>query len=67
MRSIHERLLDIVEALDRIDRYAADGRDRFDQDELVQAWMVQQLVNIGEAGQPPAVRRGPTSRCRLDA
>ena len=49
MRDDGERLTDILEAIDRAQRYAVRGRLAFEQDELIQAWMVQQLMVIGEA------------------
>lgn len=49
MRSDRERLLDIHEAIERIEKYAARGRDTFERDELVQTWIVHHLQIIGEA------------------
>lgn len=49
MRDDRERLLDILEAIERINRYAVRGRAAFESDELIQAWMVQQLLIVGEA------------------
>lgn len=49
MRDDRERLLDILEAIERIYRYAARGRDVFDEDELIQSWITVQLQIIGEA------------------
>lgn len=49
MRDDRERLTDILEAIDRAQRYAVRGRAAFEGDELIQAWMVQQLMIIGEA------------------
>jgi uncharacterized protein with HEPN domain len=49
LRDDRERLTDILEAIDRAQRYAIRGRTAFDRDELIQAWMVQQLMVIGEA------------------
>lgn len=48
MRSDRERLLDILEAIDRIDSRKADRQD-FDSDELLQVWIVHYLQIIGEA------------------
>lgn len=42
-------LRDILEAIEGIGRYACRGRQAFEQDELLQTWMVRQLQNIGEA------------------
>lgn len=44
-----ERLLDILEAIERIEKYAVHGHDRFEQDELVQTWIVHYVQIIGEA------------------
>jgi len=49
MRDDRERLLDIQDAVARIERYAARGRAAFDGDELIQAWIVRHLQIIGEA------------------
>ncbi len=49
MRDDRERLLDILEAIERIERYVGHGREAFDQDELIQNWMVHNLQVIGEA------------------
>lgn len=49
MRDDRERLLDIQEAIARIERYAELGRDTFEQDELIQNWMISHLQIIGEA------------------
>jgi uncharacterized protein with HEPN domain len=49
VRDPRERLRDILEAIDRIERYAARGRDAFDNDELIQSWIVRHLQIIGEA------------------
>lgn len=49
MRDTNERLRDIQEAVIKIMKYASQGRERFDQDELVQTWIVRHLEIIGEA------------------
>ncbi|MFQ5532923.1 MAG: DUF86 domain-containing protein [Candidatus Methylomirabilales bacterium] len=49
MRDDRERLLHILEAIERIERYAARGREAFEQDELIQNWMVLHIQIIGEA------------------
>ena len=43
MRSDHDRLLDIQEAIIRIEKYAAQGRETLAKDELVQTWIVHHL------------------------
>jgi uncharacterized protein with HEPN domain len=49
MRNSQERLRDIVEAIERIERYAVRGRSAFENDELIQIWMVSHIQIIGEA------------------
>lgn len=49
MRSERERLLDILEAIERIEKYAAEGKGAFEADELIQNWMVNHITLIGEA------------------
>jgi uncharacterized protein with HEPN domain len=45
MRDSFERLRDIQDA---IMKYTNQGRDAFDQDELVQTWVIHHLEIIGE-------------------
>ena len=49
MRDDRARLLDIQEAIERIERYTARGRAAFEQDELIQTWVVHHIQIIGEA------------------
>ncbi len=49
MRDDRERLLDILEAIDRIFRYVDRGKDAFDGDELIQTWMIHHIEVVGEA------------------
>ena len=49
MRNDRGRLLDILEAIARIDRHAIRGRETFERDELLQSWVVHNLQLIGEA------------------
>jgi len=49
MRSDRERLRHVIEAIERIEKYAARGEYGFRQDELIQNWMVRHLQVIGEA------------------
>jgi uncharacterized protein with HEPN domain len=49
MRSERERLLDILEAIERIEKYAEEGKDTFEADELIQTWIVHHITIIGEA------------------
>ena len=49
MRNDRERLLDILEAIERIHRYAAGGRAALEKNELIQNWVVSHIQHIGEA------------------
>jgi len=49
MRDDRERLLDVQEAIERIEKYAVRGREAFEQDELIQTWVLHHLQLIGEA------------------
>ncbi len=49
MRDDRERLADILEAIEKIEKYAARGREAFSRDELLQVWMVHHFQVIGEA------------------
>lgn len=49
MRREVERLQDIFDAIAAIERYASQGRQAFDQQELIQVWVVHHLQIIGEA------------------
>lgn len=49
MRRDRQRLEDILEAIERIEKYAGGGRATFDRDELVQTWVLHHLQIIGEA------------------
>jgi uncharacterized protein with HEPN domain len=46
-----DRLLlsDLLEAIQRIEKYASEGRERFESDELIQTWIVHHLQILGEA------------------
>ena len=39
----------MLEAIERIDRYASRGREAFEHDELIQNWVVHHLEIVGEA------------------
>ena len=49
MRDDRERLLDIVDSIDRIREQAKRGRHVFETDKLVQTWMVHHIEILGEA------------------
>ena len=49
MRQDEDRLHDILNAIESIERYSDQGREAFESDELIQIWMVHYLQIIGEA------------------
>ena len=49
MRDDRERLRDVLEAIERIERYSSKGRVAFYEDELIQTWILHHLIIIGEA------------------
>lgn len=49
MRDDRQRLLHMVEAIKKIEKYAARGRAAFEADELVQTWVLHHLRILGEA------------------
>ena len=49
MRSDTERLQDILEAIERLEKYAVQGRRVFEQQELIQTWIIHHLQIVGEA------------------
>lgn len=49
MRDDRERLLDMLEAIERIEKYAGRGIAAFQKDELIQTWIVHHLQIFGEA------------------
>jgi uncharacterized protein with HEPN domain len=49
VRDDRERLLDMQEAIERIAKYAARGREAFEQDELIQTWILHHLQILCEA------------------
>jgi uncharacterized protein with HEPN domain len=49
MRDNSERTLDMLDAIERIERYALKGREAFVNDELIQTWIIHHLQIIGEA------------------
>ena len=49
MRDDAERLLDILKAIDRILEKTSAGRKAFDQDEMLQVWVLHHLQIVGEA------------------
>lgn len=49
MRSDRERLGDILQAIEQIERYTVWGKPTFEQDNLIQDGVLHQIVIIGEA------------------
>ena len=49
MRDDRERLRDVLEAIERIEKYAVRGREALEDQELLQAWVVHHLMIVGEA------------------
>ena len=49
MRNDQERLLDILEAIQRIERRSPEDRQSLEADELVQTWVLHHLRILGEA------------------
>lgn len=49
MRGDRERFADILEAIEKIERYIPRGKAEFEKDELFQVWIVRHLQIIGEA------------------
>ena len=58
MKDFRERLRDILESIDHIERHSSKGRAAFEADELIQSWFIRHLQIIGEAARtiPDAVR-----------
>ena len=49
MRGDKERLLDILEAIEKIEKRASTEQAEFMEDELIQVWCVHHIQIIGEA------------------
>lgn len=49
MRDARERVLDILESIERIEKYESGGREEFERNELVQVWILHHLQILGEA------------------
>ncbi|MGL4621983.1 MAG: HepT-like ribonuclease domain-containing protein [Chroococcidiopsis sp.] len=49
MRNDLERIRDIQEAINKIEKYAIQGKADFFANELIQSWILLQLQVIGEA------------------
>jgi uncharacterized protein with HEPN domain len=65
VRSDRERLLDIVEAIEKIGQRASPNIDDFADDEMQQVWVIHHLQIIGEAASKLSESLGQsTPRCR---
>jgi uncharacterized protein with HEPN domain len=53
MRLDRERLLDIIEAIEAIERYLPRNKQEFDANELVRVWCLRHIEIIGEAAARP--------------
>jgi uncharacterized protein with HEPN domain len=49
MRDDRERILDIIEAIERIGKVSDRGLDFFYHDEMAQVWVIHHLLILGEA------------------
>lgn len=49
MRDDSERIRDIQEYLEKIEKYSVKGEKEFYEDELIQTWIIHNLQIIGEA------------------
>ena len=49
MRDDRKRLLDIQEAIANIRKYAQRGKKEFEKNELIQTWIIHNLLILGEA------------------
>lgn len=49
MRNDQERLKDIQDAIQKIEKYTQRGKNEFFENELIQGWVLLQLQIIGEA------------------
>jgi len=49
MRSDEERLRDILQAIEKIEKYIAKGEEAFRNDEMLQVWFIHHIQMIGEA------------------
>jgi len=49
VRGDRDRLLDILESIERIARHTQSGRPHFEADELVQIWVIHHIEILGVA------------------
>jgi len=69
VRDDRARLQDILEAVELIEKYAAQGRAKFEEDELIQTWIVHHMLLLGEAasGLSPDFRHRHTEKIWKEA
>jgi uncharacterized protein with HEPN domain len=58
MRDDYQRLLDIREGIERIEKYTSQGKAEFEKSELVQTWVIHHLQIVCEAA------RALTAECK---
>ena len=63
MRDPKERIQDMLEAIERIERYTLRGKETFKQDELIQNWIVRHLQIIGEAARAMSQNVHELAKC----
>lgn len=49
MRDDKKRLEDMLEAIAKVEKYASRGYETFNNDELIQTWIIHHIQIIGEA------------------
>lgn len=49
MRDDFDRFEDILDSIEKIEKYTISGREQFDSQELVQTWVVHHIQIIGES------------------
>ncbi len=65
MRDDRDKLLDMLEAIEKIEERTGGGKDAFRRDEMIQVWVLYHVQVIGEAASRiSAELRIETSTCR---
>jgi hypothetical protein len=59
VRDSRERVLDILEAIERIEKYGRGGKEEFERNELVQIWILHHLQPDMAGHLPEDVKEGP--------
>jgi uncharacterized protein with HEPN domain len=49
VRRDEERLRDVLEAIEAVERHTSESRTRFDEEELVRVWCLKHVEIVGEA------------------